>query len=245
MATAPPSHSRSSPGLTVLAVVALVVLLLGGAYLILNFGPSGTVPGVGVDYTVLIVVVWFVLISAGIARVTAEWPGMKLPLRATFLVIAIAGSGFYVWDTWLRSKTEADEEIVQVAPAVGEEAAQPPAGEDAPESPGNRALAGGPFEGVDGHDAKGQAMLVEVEGGGQVLTFDEFETDQGPDLRVYLVKGDDVSGGNFIDLGKLKAEKGRFQYELDEQVDPGEYTHVFVWCRAFSVGFGRAELSPS
>jgi hypothetical protein len=234
-----PHHtpSRSATGARLAAVAVLLVLLLGGAYLILSHGPSGQLAGI--DLVVLLTVVWFVVVSAGIARVGEYRRELALPLRVRFLVVAIAGSAFYVWDTWLRPKSETNEQIVQ-APA-----ASAPAQDGAQPGSDNQLIGGGAFEGVDGHSASGRAQLIEVAGGKQVVTFDDFEVDQGPDLRVYLVEGEDVSGGNFVDLGSLKGEKGRFQYELDEPVDPERYTHVVVWCRAFSVGFGRAPLEPS
>ena len=33
------------------------------------------------------------------------------------------------------------------------------------------------------------------------------------------------------------------QYVLPADVDPAEFTHAYVWCRAFSVGFTRARLA--
>lgn len=246
-----PQHPAARPQRTPAAVkagavVALLVVLLGGAYLILNFGPTGTL--FGIDYVVLIVVVWFVVVSAVVGKITSPRKDLGLPLRVAFLAVAIAGSGFYVWDTYLRPKKETNENIVQV-PSAAAPAPDAPAGEPdggtAPAPSADKLLGSGDFEGVDGHDAAGKASLIELADGGQVLTFDKFEVTQGPDLRVYLVRGDSVSGDNFIDLGELKAEKGRFQYELDKDIDPGEYTHVFVWCRAFSTGFGRAPLAGS
>lgn len=231
---------RTGPATKVAAVLALLIVLLGGAWLILNFGPAGTV--LGIDYTVLIVIVWFVVVSSVVGKLTSRWTDLKTPLRVAFLSVALIGSGFYAWDMFLRPKKETNENIVQV-PASAAPSADAPAGEpDEGSAPaGDRLLGSGAFEGVDGHDASGKASLIEIDGGGQVVTFDDFEVTQGPDLRVYLVRGDSVSGDNFIDLGPLKAEKGRFQYELD--VDAGEYDHVFVWCRAFSTGFGRAPLA--
>jgi hypothetical protein len=234
MAMAPHHSPRSTAPVQLAGIAVLLVLLLGGAYLILSLGPGGQV--LGIDWVVVLTVVWFVVVSAGIARVGQYRRELALPLRVTFLVVAIAGSAFYVWDTWLRPKSETTEQIVEApapAPSSGAEDGAPS---------GDRLLGGGSFEGVDGHDASGETKLIELADGKQVLTFDGFEVDQGPDLRVYLVEGDDVSGDNFVDLGSLKAEKGRFQYELDSKVDPGRYTHVIVWCRAFSVGFGRAAL---
>lgn len=231
---------KTNPAVKIAAIVALLVVLIGGAYLILNFGPSGTL--LGTDYVVLLVVVWFFVVSAVMGKLTSYWTDLKLPLRIAFLTVAIVAAGFGAWDMYLRPKKETNENIVQV-PATQAPSSDAPAQEPEGAPAQDKLLGGGDFEGADGHDAQGKASLIELADGGQVLTFDDFEVTQGPDLRVYLVRGDSVSGDNFIDLGSLKAEKGRFQYELDDKVDVSEYTHVVVWCRAFSTAFGRAPLA--
>ena len=74
-------------------------------------------------------------------------------------------------------------------------------------------------------------------------TLTDFETDPGPDLRVYLAT--DEGASDFADLGALKGNRGDQQYELPASLDLDRYATVLVWCRAFSVGFGQAPLEPS
>ena len=80
-----------------------------------------------------------------------------------------------------------------------------------------------------------------------MLTLTDFDVDNGPDLRVYLVAGPARSEGEvdeFVDLGALKGNRGDQQYEIPDGVDVGRYATAVIWCRAFSVLFARAPLAP-
>lgn len=216
----------------VLAPLLLLVVLLAGSWLILSKGPGPDL------LNVAIVAVFFVLVSSLLARIAERRPELKTPLRVTFLVVAIAGAGFYVWDSHLRPKSEKNEAVATADVKASELRGKAASGQDVE-------LASGGFEGVEGHDAEGQARVIELASGGKRLVFEDFEVTQGPDLRVYLVEGDgDVSDSNFEDAGSLKGERGRFQYEIDD-VDTERYRTVVIWCRAFSVPFGEAALEGS
>ncbi len=101
----------------------------------------------------------------------------------------------------------------------------------------------GTFIGVgDGiHDAQGDAYTIPLEGGGNVLRLENFESTNGPDLFVYLATDDNAS--EFVNLGELKASKGNQNYEIPEDTDLSKYSKVLIWCKAFGVLFGSAELS--
>jgi hypothetical protein len=125
-------------------------------------------------------------------------------------------------------------------------ATAPPAAAPGPEDPGraprNVLLRSGRFESVR-HPASGKATAIRLARGGRVLTLTEFEVDNGPDLRLYLVAGparseDDVR--DYVDLGALKGNRGDQQYRLPADLDLDRYTTAVVWCRAFSVLFARA-----
>jgi hypothetical protein len=74
-----------------------------------------------------------------------------------------------------------------------------------------------------------------------------FETDAGPDLRLYVSTRDPANGelGDFRDLGALKGNVGNQQYSLSRDVNLERYSTVVVWCRAFSVAFTSAPLARS
>ncbi|MGB7881315.1 MAG: DM13 domain-containing protein [Nitrososphaeraceae archaeon] len=103
----------------------------------------------------------------------------------------------------------------------------------------------GSFVGVgDGiHDAQGIAKVIPVEGGGNVLRLEDLVVTNGPDLYVYL--STDKSASDFVNLGRLKANIGNQNYPIPAGTDMTKYDTVLIWCRAFSVLFGSAELSPS
>jgi hypothetical protein len=111
-------------------------------------------------------------------------------------------------------------------------------------SQGSDSLLAGSFVGVgDGiHDAQGVAKVIPVEGGGNVLRLEDLVVTNGPDLYVYL--STDKSASDFVNLGRLKANIGNQNYPIPAGTDLTKYDTVLIWCRAFSVLFGSAELEP-
>ncbi len=89
------------------------------------------------------------------------------------------------------------------------------------------------------HDVLGKALLIEASGK-KYLRFENFETINGPDVRIYLAT--DLSDRDFVDLGHIKATKGNVNYEVPAGTDTAKYNKVLVWCKAFSVLFSYAEL---
>jgi hypothetical protein len=100
----------------------------------------------------------------------------------------------------------------------------------------------GSFIGVgDGiHDAMGIARVIPVGGGENVLRLEDLVVTNGPDLYVYL--SIDKSAFNFVYLGRLKANIGNQNYLIPAGTDMTKYDTVLIWCRAFSVLFGSADL---
>lgn len=106
-----------------------------------------------------------------------------------------------------------------------------------------KSLAEGAFASY-AHETVGLARLVDA-GGRRYLRVESLRTSNGPDVRVYLVKGDDprdVREGRFLDLGALKGNIGSQSYEIPDAASIGEYGAVSLWCRRFSVNFGGATL---
>lgn len=73
-----------------------------------------------------------------------------------------------------------------------------------------------------------------------ILNFDNFKTDNGPKLLVYLATDADAS--EFVNLGDLKGIEGNYNYTIPEGTDIEKYKIVNIWCVDFSVSFGIAEL---
>ncbi len=93
------------------------------------------------------------------------------------------------------------------------------------------------------HPTTGTAEVI-TDGTRRFLRFEGFETDNGPDLNVYLATGDpDGPPGDFVDLGDLKGNVGNQNYELSADIDIERCSTVFIWCVRFGVAFGAAPLS--
>ena len=90
------------------------------------------------------------------------------------------------------------------------------------------------------HSTSGTARIVKDSANRRFLVFENFSTDNGPDLRVWLSKN--TSAAQYQEVGKLTAVAGNFSYELAANIDPVLYNHVLIWCEDFSVLFGYAVL---
>lgn len=109
-------------------------------------------------------------------------------------------------------------------------------------------LASGSFH-SNAHETKGTASIYRLPDGSMTLRLTDFETSNGPDVRVYLVAADDVNenetvtSAGFIEVAALKGNIGDQNYELPSSLDLTKYRSVTIWCRRFSVNFGTAPLS--
>jgi len=90
------------------------------------------------------------------------------------------------------------------------------------------------------HNAEGIAREITLEDGKQFIRFENFKVTNGPDLFVYLAT--DKSASDFVDIGRLKANNGNQNYEVPGGTDLTKYDTVLIWCKAFSVLFGSADL---
>ncbi|MCB0997375.1 MAG: DM13 domain-containing protein [Acidimicrobiales bacterium] len=129
--------------------------------------------------------------------------------------------------------TTADPDVAVPAPSVE------------PESMGPITTFEGMFVSLD-HATRGTA-LIRTDGSRTFLRFEDFETDNGPDLNVYLVRADASSGeigDDYLDLGDLSGNIGNQNYEIPPGVDLSDYRGVVIWCVRFSAPFGGAVLTP-
>lgn len=228
---------ESTPlGLKVLAVIGALVVVPGGAFLaIANIGTGGKV-------AIAAGVVWWLIASAALGKTLLKRkPDLRTPVRATLAVAAVASiaAGYVA----TRDNT-VDEDIVTAAPA-----AQAPSKAErnaAPAPSQNVQLLSGRFTGESGHRGEGKAAVVKLGKGGRVVTFSAFDVDPGAgDLRVYLHAGRTTSDdlGDFVEIAKLKGNKGDQQYEIPANVDLKRYSTVVVWCVPFSTRIAQAPLS--
>ncbi len=108
-------------------------------------------------------------------------------------------------------------------------------------------LAEGDFIPRGRYSGQGDAIVLNDGSEQRFLRFENFSTDNGPDLRVYLSASDaNADGGtfddDFIDLGVLKGNIGDQNYEIPVGVDLAVYDTVVVWCVRFSTPFTAADL---
>jgi hypothetical protein len=99
-------------------------------------------------------------------------------------------------------------------------------------------IASGSFQ-DSAHPTQGEALFIEMDDS-MILRFEDFKTDSGPGLYVYLSK--DTNANDYVDLGKLKAIEGNMNYDVPAGTNTTKYDHVLIWCEPFSVLFGYAEL---
>jgi hypothetical protein len=110
-------------------------------------------------------------------------------------------------------------------------------------------LASGNFHDV-AHKGVGQATIYQLNGK-RVLRFTNFETSNGPDVRVYLVATKDASDSEtvkqagFVEVGALKGNVGDQNCELSSELDLNRYRAVTIWCKRFGVNFATAPLTSA
>lgn len=111
-------------------------------------------------------------------------------------------------------------------------------------------LAEGSFIPRGRYSGEGNAVVLNDGSEQRFLRFENFSTDNGPDLNVYLVNSSaDADQGtfddDFIDLGTLKGNIGDQNYEIPPEVDLQVYDTVVVWCVRFSTAFTAADLGAA
>ncbi|WP_020060209.1 DM13 domain-containing protein [Bacillus sp. 123MFChir2] len=96
------------------------------------------------------------------------------------------------------------------------------------------------------HETTGTATIYQLADGKRILRLSNFSTSNGPDVRVVLVptnqlkNNEDVKNYKYIELGKLKGNKGDQNYEIPDEIDVSAYGTVSVWCKRFNENFGAA-----
>jgi hypothetical protein len=113
-----------------------------------------------------------------------------------------------------------------------------------------KVLEKGQFHNAD-KTGKGTATIYQLTDGKRVLRLSDFSVDNGPDLHVRLIAAKDakntasVAKTDYVELGKLKGNKGSQNYDVPENVDLSKYKVVSIWCNRFSVNFAAAPLKAA
>jgi len=154
-------------------------------------------------------------------------------------ILAVADVG---WAAFRPERLFIDKTVNESFDTVGGGGTRVAADADAPQL-----LLSGQFH-AGSHETHGMAGIYEFPGGKRVLRLTEFETSNGPDVQVYLVRArdaldnDTVQNAGFVNVGALKGNIGDQNYDVPADLDLSEYRAVTIWCRRFGVNFGTAPL---
>ncbi|MEU8181161.1 DM13 domain-containing protein [Micromonospora sp. NPDC049044] len=104
------------------------------------------------------------------------------------------------------------------------------------------------------HRTTGTAEIHRLADGRHRLVIRDLNTSNGPDLRVWLTDQQVIPGtagwrvfddGEWVELARLKGNRGNQVYELPSSVDPRDFRSVAIWCKRFAVSFGAADLTSA
>ena len=223
--TVPPVHLTGNPKrrvvriatviVKVLSAVAVVATVVAGVFIFGRLASSDI-------QAIVVTTIFFAVLAVVLMLVVRRRRDLLVWLAVPFVLTAgVAG----IWlGLPLVTSSTVDEQVASV-------------------QTGATTLATGQFEAA-AHPGRGKASLVKADGE-TALTFTDFQTDNGPDLLVYLVPADAPAGSDkgAVDLGALKGNKGDQQYAVPSSVDTAQDWRVVVWCRAFAVSFTEAPLA--
>ena len=149
-----------------------------------------------------------------------------------------------------ESNADADSATDSGADSAADSSADASAEPSVQETPERTVTAEGTFISHE-HPTAGTARIITLEDGSRVLRLVGLDTDNGPDLKVWLaaapvIKGRDgwfvFDDDEYLSLGALKGNKGNQNYPIPNDADISDLTSVTIWCERFSVSFGAAEL---
>jgi hypothetical protein len=195
---------------------------------------------------------------------------MKKVIFVIFIIIVL-GVGWYLLSPFFIDKTVdeafpevsvplvipteeemlemSDEELEKIKTEIMDTAAEEPDKVMEEPMPEPKKISQGLFSGADAfHLGSGSAGIYELADGSKVLRFENFSVVNGPDLRVLLaehpnpVNRDDVQVG-YIELAKLKGNKGNQNYGISNDIDVEKYKSVVIYCKPFHVLFSTASLA--
>lgn len=104
--------------------------------------------------------------------------------------------------------------------------------------PAGSLVAQGTF--TSGAHATSGSVKIYDDNGTKKLRLENFRTDNGPDLKVYLAK--DINAVAFMNIANLRSVNGNQNYSLSGMPDFNQYRYVLIWCQQFGVLFGSAMI---
>lgn len=226
-------------------VVGVMLALIGAGSVILQREVASTATA-----ALLLSVAWAGLVALGFL-LYARQRDLLRPVLGGLAVGAVIGGASFFWFS-VRDREVNEDVVVATEVATGAAAEQALAGSEEPTAeaaapkpaaPKSVTVATGDFIGVDGHDGRGKATVVES-GGKRTLTFTDFDVDPGPGIEVWLTTGPNETSDR-IELGSLKGNVGNQQYEVPSNADLRRYGTVVLYCTPFTVRVAVAPLNPA
>lgn len=183
------------------------------------------------------------VVAAIPAVALAWWLGSPLFLNKTVDEEFPRTTGAVIPESMTRAEAEATMESAAAENSVAAEAMTSEMSE-----PSTVALKSGEFRDEDRlHRGSGTATIYTLDDGKNFLRLEDLDVTNGPDLFVLLMadpEGRDKDQG-YIDLGRLKGNRGNQNYEIESDIAIGDYNAVMIYCRAFSVVFSTAPLADA
>lgn len=176
--------------------------------------------------------------------------------RWPWIVALLAMAAFVFVLVWFQpQKLFIDERVDEAIPTGGRAPSSDPspAGGSPPSTRATPAelaeLGRGDFVSLD-HGTSGVARILELADGSRVVRLEGLETDNGPDLYLYLTAnpaGGDEGGfdDDHVNLGRLKGNRGDQNYVVPAGVELDRYRTVVIWCDRFDSAFGAADLETT
>jgi hypothetical protein len=183
-------------------------------------------------------------------------------IAASVIAAIVLAVGLALFKPWLLFvDVRVDEQLPTVAASA--EPSQPPVSKDPSPStaPTDRAPTEAPARPVQlaegtlishEHATTGTVRIIRQPDGTRLLTLENLDTSNGPDVHVWLSAADVVEGtagwftagsADYFDLGLIKGNQGNQVYAIPADVDLSKYRSVDLWCVQFSVSFGAAQLT--
>lgn len=214
---------------------------------------------IAVATALLAVIAAIVAYRLGWFAAARRHPTRALALAVVALVIALPVGFYTISPLFIRSTLveDAPVAVADVSPSAGRSTtpAAPPSA--APTSPPSvtasptapptstpfapSTVSSGAFAGTDDfHYGSGTASIIETAPGRYTLRLEDFSVRNGPDLFVYLSPVADGYADDALELGRLKATDGSFNYEIPPGTDPAEFASAIIWCKQFAHLFAVA-----
>ncbi len=189
-----------------------------------------------------------------------RWLGLarRRPLPSALVALALLAllvplANYLVAPLWTRSQvTETSpldpsyRESQARASLEGPDRSSPPQPAPQPGAFEARVVSRGEWKGADDfHFARGRVLIVEVMPGQYVLRVEDFSVRNGPDLYVMLSPTADGYRDGALELGRLRATDGSFNYDIPAGADLAAFKSAVIWCKQFAVLFATAALTKA